>query len=322
MSKQAFIMSGTSQSIRRMAALALAFTASLVLLTVQADARAGAGKSLGSRGGQTFTTPPSTNTAPKPAAPVDKSFTQQGKSASAQSATAGQASRFGGMGMVKSLLLGGLIGAGLASLLGAGAFANILGFLLQAALIGGVVWLAIAFFRNRGLKPAVATAGAGPSHMAPQPAAYAGMMNGGTAAVSPALSIGKDDFDAFERLLGEVQTAYGRRDQTALATRTTPELLSYFAAELAEHETNGVRNELGQPKLLQGDLAQSWRESHSEYATVAMRYALTDATIESATGRVVSGSRTEPQEVTEVWTFQRPLAGKSRQWELSAIQQA
>ena len=35
-----------------------------------------------------------------------------------------------------------------------------------------------------------------------------------------------------------------------------------------------------------------------------MRFSLNDATVDDA-GRVVSGSRTTPQEVTEFWTFRR-----------------
>jgi predicted lipid-binding transport protein (Tim44 family) len=45
-----------------------------------------------------------------------------------------------------------------------------------------------------------------------------------------------------------------------------------------------------------------------------------DATVDGS-GRVVSGSWTAPQEVTEIWTFRRPQGGTARQWELSAIQQ-
>ena len=46
----------------------------------------------------------------------------------------------------------------------------------------------------------------------------------------------------------------------------------------------------------------------------------TDAMVDGS-GRVVSGSRTSPQEVTEIWTFRRPRGGDASQWELSAIQQ-
>jgi predicted lipid-binding transport protein (Tim44 family) len=99
-------------------------------------------------------------------------------------------------------------------------------------------------------------------------------------------------------------------------------MLSYFAAELDGNAKQGVRNEVSQPKLLQGDLAEAWREADGEFATVAMRFSVLDATVEKASGRLVSGSASTPQEATEVWTFRRPLNGTPRQWELSAIQQA
>jgi predicted lipid-binding transport protein (Tim44 family) len=283
-----------------------------------ADARVGGGRSFGSRGFNTYKAPPATNTAPKPAAPIERSMTQPGKSTAAPT-TAAQPSRFGW----RSLLLGGLIGAGLASLFGMGALANVLGFLLQAALIAGLVYLVVMLFRSRSSQqPALATANASAAGARPSPnASYRnGALLGGGAAT--ALTIGQDDYDAFERLLGEIQTAYGRNDLDALGDRATPEMLSYFAEDLDADAKRGVRNEVSGAKLLQGDLAEAWREPDAEYATVAMRYALIDATVDKATGRVVSGSRTEPQEVTEVWTFRRPASGAPRQWELSAIQQA
>ena len=143
----------------------------------------------------------------------------------------------------------------------------------------------------------------------------------GSAGAQPPLQLGDADFGAFEKLLGDIQTAYGRNDLKALETRTTPEMLSYFAGELDQNRRNGQRNEIGAPKLLQGDLSEAWREGNDEYATVAMRYSLTDAMVDAASGSVVSGSRTEPQEITEIWTFRRPLGARPEAWELSAIQQ-
>lgn len=303
--------------------LSVVAAASLGLMADLADARVGGGRSSGSRGFNTYKAPPATNTAPKPAAPMERSMTQPGKSTTAQGAqsaptAAAQPSRFGGW---KGLLLGGLIGAGLASLFGLGALASVLGFLLQAALIAGLVYLAVLFFRSRSSQPALATATASSAGGRPsQNASYrnGALLGGGTSA----LTIGQDDYDAFERLLGEIQTAYGRKELDALGDRATPEMLSYFAEELDADAKRGVRNEVSAPKLLQGDLAEAWREPDGEYATVAMRFSLIDATVETASGRVVSGNRTEPQEVTEVWTFRRPVNGTPRQWELSAIQQA
>ena len=59
-------------------------------------------------------------------------------------------------------LAGGLLGAGLIGMLlgggffgGLGGIASILGFLLQIALIGGLIWLAVRFFQRRN-QPAMA----------------------------------------------------------------------------------------------------------------------------------------------------------------------
>lgn len=298
---------------------------SFVMAVETADARAGKGNSSGSRGSNTQSAPPPTATSPGQAAPINRTITPPGKStATAGAATAAggaatQASRFGGM---KGLLLGGLIGAGLASMLGAGALANVLGFVLQMALIAGIVMLVIAFFRSRSAnKPALATADAGTAspqaNQSLNQRVAASSLGGGAATVK----VLPEDFSAFERLLGEIQGAYGRNDIDALGQRTTPEMLSYFAQELDEDAKKGHLNVLSDVKLLQGDLSEAWREGNLEYATVAMRYSLIDATVEAKTGRVISGSRDEPVEGTEIWTFCRPANGRADQWELSAIQQ-
>ena len=70
-------------------------------------------------------------------------------------------------------------------------------------------------------------------------------------------------------------------------------------------------------RLLQGDLAQAWREGNRDYATVAMRFSMIDVT-RDASGRVVDGSLLEHVTTTELWTFVRSSGG---QWILSAIQQ-
>ena len=314
-------------TLAKFACAIVATLAVAALLVTDVHARAGAGGSSGSRGSKTYQAPPSTNTAPKATAPVEKSITQPGKAANpsqtAGSATAAQPSRFGGFGgIMRGMLLGGLMAAGLAAIFGTGAMANILGFLLQGLLIGGIVFLIFNFIRNRmGNKPALATATANNAAAQPQQANYrqAAMPAGGGL---PPLNVAPADFDAFERLLGDIQTAYGRGDIKALEAHTTPEMLSYFAGELDQNAKKGIRNELSGVKLLQGDLAESWREGNNEYATVAMRYSIVDATLEQRSGRVVAGNQSTPQEVTEVWTFLRPLNGRAQQWELSAIQQA
>jgi predicted lipid-binding transport protein (Tim44 family) len=307
----------------RIAALAMI---GLGLFATISEARPGKKGSFGSRGDRTYSAPPPTATAPGTAAPMQKSMTQPGMAAAAPAAAgaataaASQAAR---PNMMRNLLLGGLIGAGLATFLGAGTLATMLGFILQTLLIVGLVMLAVmAFqaFRNRN-NPAMATANSSPRPQAqsqPNTLNRAGMPGG---AALPPLTLVDADFDAFQRLLGDVQGAYGRGDLDTLGRVATPEMLSYFAHELDENRKKGLRNELGAPTLLQGDLSEAWRERGSEYATVAMRYSLADALVEVSSGRIVEGSRT-PAEVIELWTFRRDPNAGPQGWELSAIQQS
>jgi predicted lipid-binding transport protein (Tim44 family) len=94
-------------------------------------------------------------------------------------------------------------------------------------------------------------------------------------------------------------------------------MVSYFARDLEQNRARNVVNKVSATRLLQGDLAEAWREGETDYASVAMRFSLVDRTLDRATGRLVEGSE-QPSEVTEVWTFVRP---RGRSWELSAIQQ-
>jgi predicted lipid-binding transport protein (Tim44 family) len=298
---------------RLMVALAAIATV-LVLFAADANARAGGGFSGGSRGMRTFSPPPSTSTAPT-ASPIQRSITQPGSAGAI-----GQASRpglFGG-GLFGGLAAG-FLGAGLFGLLfghgffgGMGGFASLLGLMLQIGLVVIVARLLFAWWQRRH-EPAFAAAHPATGH------AYSGL-GGVFAANAPAgdpLTIEKSDYDAFERLLGDVQAAYSAEDLKALRAKVTPEMLSYFSEQLSENASRGVINKITNVKLEQGDLAESWREGETDYATVALRFALTDKTLDRNTGAVVAGSE-QPGEATEVWTFARRTGG---QWELSAIQQ-
>jgi predicted lipid-binding transport protein (Tim44 family) len=303
--------------------ITVAILSILALLTADlAAARVGGGGSFGSRGTRTFTPPPTTNTAPKTAAPIDKSMTPSATSpTSAQPGVGAPASRFGGL---RGLLLGGLIAAGLASIFGVGALASVLGFMLQMLVIAGIAWLAFAYVRSRRTgQPLFASAGGRGQEIRMPQADANERINGGAAvaATAAALSISQQDLDTFERMLSDIQKAYSHEDTRRLGDMTTPEMLSHFSQELADNANRGVRNEVSGVTLLQGDVSEAWREPGSDYATVAMRYALRDTLIDRASGRVVSGNPERDEEVTELWTFRRDDRDRTAGWQLSAIQQ-
>ena len=294
-------------------ALAVAFTPGL------ADARLGGGGSFGSRGGMTWSAPPATRTAPNSAAPMQRSMTPNNPSPGYGSGPGyGYAPRSGFM----SGLMGGLIGAGIGGLLlGHGFFGGMMGFggflglLLQIFLVVWLVRLLIRMF-SRGSSPLMA---GGPNIFAR--GAPPGPMGGGGFGGSPAappIQIGPQDYQAFEQILRDTQAAWSRHDLNTLQAIVTPEMLSYFSEQLSEQTSQGVRNEVTDVRLLQGDLAQAWSEGSREYATVAMRFSMIDVTRDNV-GRIVDGSPTEHVTATELWTFVRSPGGH---WILSAIQQA
>ncbi|RJF76643.1 Tim44 domain-containing protein [Rhodopseudomonas palustris] len=325
----------------RGAVAALAVTLSLAMplalaLSSAAEARIGGGGNSGSRGSRTFSAPKATPTAPGAAQPFNRTMTQPGSPGMGAPA-AGAAAKGGffnrpGMGMLGGLAAG-FLGAGLLGMLfgggfmsGLGGFASIIGLLLQVILVVVVARLAWSWWQRRNNPqpaPAYANTGAGtgptvgPGAEA-APAYRSGFgFGGGSAPNQPPLEIKPEDYEAFERLLGDIQAAWSNEDQERLNQLATPEMASYFAKDLAENKANNDINKVSDVKLLQGDLAEAWREGDTDYATVAMRFSLVDKTLERGTNRLVAGSET-PIEATEVWTFaRRPGAD----WELSAIQQ-
>jgi predicted lipid-binding transport protein (Tim44 family) len=316
------------RSFRSRVLLALcAFAAAFIMIASTVDAAPRF--SFGSRGSRTFTPPPVTQTAPTPARPMERSLTQPaqpGTSTATRPATAPQPGGFFNRPGLFGGLLGGFLGAGLFGLLfgsgffgGLGGFASLLGLILQIGLIAMVGYLLWSWWQRRS-QPAFA----GGASLRDNGAGYGrprADLRGAGGQARPGAPGGDEiglmpaDFDSFERLLGEIQDAYGAEELGRLRDRLTPEMLSYFAEELAANASRGVVNRVAGVKLLQGDLAEAWREGNTEYATVAMRYAIDDRMVERASGRVVEGG---PQEVTEMWTFMRARGGS---WLLSAIQQ-
>ncbi len=329
------------RAVLAVATLAVAFSLAAVDF---ADARRGGG--FGSRGLRTFTRPAPTRTAPNEAQPINRSMTprQQTTQPATQAGTrqaAGQPSRsgmFGGMfgGLLGGLMLGGLVGMLLGH--GIGGMAGMLGLLLQVGIIAIVVMLVMRFMRKRQT-PAFAGAGGGDpgqrfgfeSQGASPAAADFGrqpepdvepsgddLAGDGVAAHGGADEIGitNEDLDRFEQLLVEIQAAFTREDYAGLRERCTPEIVSFLSEELSQNAVSGKRNEVLDVSLLQGDIAESWREGDEEYATVALRYESIDVMRDRASGEVVEGEM-HPTETTEIWTFVRPVGGS---WKLSAIQ--
>jgi len=231
-------------------------------------------------------------------------------------------------------LMGGLIGVGIGGLLfghgfmgGGLGFLGFIGLLLQIALVFFVVRFLYRYFvTNRS--PALAGGpgifarnGMGGGTPGSGPTQGSGPMAGGSASAArgapPPITVAPADYEQFERLLQSIQHAWSAHDLSALRRMATPEMTTYFEEQIAEQERRGLHNTVTDVRLESGDLSQAWTEQGRDYATVAMRFSMTDVT-RDASGHVVDGSPTERTTATEIWTFVRSRGG---QWILSAIQQ-
>jgi predicted lipid-binding transport protein (Tim44 family) len=319
-----------------------AMTATMLALVLAGLAATGAdarrGGSFGSRGSRTYMAPRSTYRSPGIVPPVERSMTPRSQaqaspgyySGYSQSQPYGPArSRFGGFGggLIGGLVAGGLIGhffgGGWNAGWGHGGGGGFLSALIQFAVIGGLIWLVLGFFRRRrqlqdvpamrdsftGYPPSPPSGGAWGATIAP----YESMTDQGMD-----IPITASDQRDFERLLIDVQDAFGREDYARLRQLTTPEIMSYLSEELSQNATRGLRNEVTNTRLLDAEISEAWREASGDYATVAMRYESRDVMLDRATGAIKDMSQGGITETLEYWSFVR---GQEGVWKLSAIQE-
>jgi predicted lipid-binding transport protein (Tim44 family) len=137
------------------------------------------------------------------------------------------------------------------------------------------------------------------------------------------IDITSADKAAFQQLLIDIQTAWGRQDLGGLRRLVTPEMLDYFSTALAEQASQDIANHVEDVTLLRAEVQEAWTEGTTHYATTLLHWSARDYTVSLTkprgdSGYLIEGSDEQPTETTEVWTFVRHQNGK---WLLSAIQQ-
>lgn len=313
----------------------------LIALSLSAEAWARAGKSgsVGSRGSRTYdrpiertiTPPPAATPAPGAATPqpgvaqpmYNPNAVRPATPAAAAPAMAQQPGFFQ-RNPIMGGIMGGLIGAGIGSMLfgsnsamaaasDAAPMASMFGLLLQVALIGGLIWVAMRLFRRRA-QPAGAPAG----HAAPYAREGLAPQAAGSARMAKEFEVDDDDQNQFSRIIEGVQKAWSEGNPVALRQLVTPEVAGWIGEDLARDQANGVRNVVEDVTLLKGEVSETWRENGLEYATAIITFSARDYVVRLSDNQVVEGDPRHPVEATEAWTFVR---GQGGSWTLSAIEQ-
>jgi len=314
----------------------LTLTAVLVIITAvigenQAEARAGGGRSVGSRGSRSYSPPsqPYSQTAPaRPTAPAYQ------PSPMAQPQSGGFLRSMAG-GVVGGLL-GGMLFRGLGfGGSGAGGMGGSGIGLFEIILLAGIGYLIYRFIKNRR-QQAEATAGGYDSYQQSIPAAYtpqpydtmpapaanpvADLDQGLSHVRQMDASFNEERFcDNAMDIFFKIQGAWMNRDLAPVAGLLTEEMKRTFQGDLDQLLRDKRVNRLENIAVRNVEIVEAWQESGEDYLMVLITANLLDYTTDDATGQVVSGSKTDPVKFQEFWTFRRPVGPNA--WRLTAIDQ-
>ncbi len=308
--------------VKVFAVVAAVMFLSMTVLELSAHARAGGGRSFGSRGARSYSRPASPYSQPSPsrqqAAPAPSPFQQQP-----------------GGGFMRSLaggIMGGLLGGMLFRSLGfagpGGAGGGI--GLFEIILLAGICYLIYRFVRKKREYALAAPSGQNLYQQeSVTPVSY------GYQAAEPAPS-GVDEGLAHVRQMDasfdegrfkdtamdiffRIQGSWMNRDLAPVSGLLTDEMKRIMQEELDRLLRERRVNRLENIAVRNVEIAEAWQESGQDYVTASIYANLLDYTTDDATGAVVSGSRTEPVKFEEYWTFTRPVGDNP--WRLSAIEQ-
>ena len=300
---------------------------SVCVWTSETWARAGGGKSTGSRGSRTSSSPQSPETTSPSRQAVPPSAVQQ-----PMPQRSGWVS--GLTGGIMGFALGGLLGGMLFGGLGSGLFGGV--GLLEILLIGGLLYFAFAYMRRRQQPTPASPYGYAPPQGTETPSWQSESISGATASMAATESdlergirhIRQMDstFDpvhftaAASDVFFQVQAAWMGRDTEPIRHLLTPEIYEQMHKECERLRVERHINRLENIAARSTEVTEAWQESGQDFVTVHFLASLLDYTVEEGSNQLVAGSRTEPVKFEEYWTFTRPVG--PHPWQLGAIQQA
>ncbi|MDP3182154.1 MAG: Tim44 domain-containing protein [Desulfobaccales bacterium] len=312
-------------------------------LQMDAWARAGGGRSSGSRGSRSAAPPKPyvAPTTPKPSQPSQTPTRQITPTPAPASQPSSFMRSFGGGllgGLAGGLLFSSLFGGGAhagGGLGGAGGLGGSGISLVEILLFAGVAYLVYRYIKNRR-KEAVATAGyqssMGTVDLPPQPT-YPPVYDQpqapeGDLDLEQGLSYIKQMDPSFEEAkfqdqcmdaFFKIQGAYANRDMAGVRNLLTDQMYRLLQADADKLKADKQINRLENIAVRSVDVTEAWQESGADFITVRVYANLLDYTVDETSGAVLSGSKTDPVKFEEYWTFTRPVGNNP--WQLSAINQ-
>jgi predicted lipid-binding transport protein (Tim44 family) len=301
------------------------------LLVTELDcfARAGGGRSYGSRGSRPLSPPTKSYTAPSPSQPSKQ---QRGYVPPPGQPVPPPSPFWHGLA---GGLLGGIIGGMLFRGLG---FAGpgvgwggpgLLDILLMAALLYGVYWFMVKrrrlaeardhYHAYYGNPPPKEPLGVEVWDLQDESPRDEELLRGleHIAQMDPMFSL-ESFLEEAKDTFFKVQAAWSKRDMGPVREKLTEEMFRILQSQLDEMRSQGRINRLENLALRSVEPIEAWQEAGQDFITLKIEASLLDYYVDES-GRLISGSDTEPVKFQEYWTFTRPV-GPNR-WRLSAISQ-
>ena len=299
--------------------------AAVLFLTVgfietDAQARAGGGRSMGSRGTRSYSQPASPYS--QPARP--QTAPQPSPSLQPQPAGGGFFRNMAGG------ILGGMLGGMLFRSLGfggGGMGGSGIG-LFEILLIAGIGYMIYRMVKKRreGASPNVYDQGGYQQPYAQQGFAQTSQpepadVDAGIAHIRQMdASFDENRFnDSVMDMFFKIQGGWMNRDLGPVTGIMTEEMRRIFQEDIDRMLREKQVNRLENIAVRNVEIVEAWQETGQDFLTVLIYANLLDYTTDDATGQVVAGSKTDPVKFEEYWTFTRPVGNNP--WKLSAINQ-
>ncbi|MHB8109352.1 MAG: Tim44 domain-containing protein [Syntrophorhabdaceae bacterium] len=307
---------------------------SCIVLEQVAHARAGGGRSSGSRSYSTGTRSTTGGTYNSPSRSTNPT-TQPGAQPSSQFSP-GKSLLYGiGGGLVGGMIGNMLFGrSGFAGMGGAGGGGFGFGDLIIILIIVGIIYFVYKRYKAKKEMQMSAASPAGygsyaynepaynNSYDAPynaQPAQGDPVQDGlkHIAAMDPTFSE-KAFCDQAEDLFFKIQGGWTRRDMGAISNLLTPQMRDTFQADISRYIADKKINRLENIAVRQVEIVEAIQDQGQEYLTIRYTASLLDFITDDA-GNMLSGSSTDPVKFLEYWTYSRKVG--ERAWRLAAITQ-
>lgn len=324
--------------VKYLAIATLAVFLSCTAFEMEAWARAGSGKSFGSRGSRSMSAPTRPD-ASQPSRTTTQQQQQRNQSAVTPPAAAPQ--RPGFARTMLTAVAGGFLGAmlfgGIAHAMGGlGGFGGSGIGLIEILLIGGVLFFVYRMFKKKkeqenyayersgvsGSQQAAPVSYDIPRAVESQPAYQPSDVDQGLQYIRQ--MDGSFDEVRFKEqvtdLFFKVQSAWGNRDLSIAAGVLTDDMRRALQADVDELKNKKQLNRIENIAVRNVELTEAWQESGQDFITVFFTANVLDYTVDEGTGSVVAGSKTDPVRFEEYWTVTRPVGNNP--WRLSAINQA